>query len=520
MRLPKLSRDRQVWLNEFDLWITPYLEEIRDSAIFSETLRHIKSAIEQLGAINGNFHGEVSMSGKAVAEALLKGAEKDSNIFELVSSYCDLLFLITGKTDNNCKCQFPVYLRQSLGIDSYPVIQKKQLSYGPIPRVLTYENIARLVSQLNSLIADVKVAEPGLDSLKRLAALKTAQRSILSNYFDFILNQDLYLKSLNFFGKQYFELKNDGLEDTLLAPMVIAYVRGSASATGGHLPEGILREYMNSWGMKANEDYNTNDVVPYEVESTDTSKKRAYDFVLPFNIKGWGYRIFVQSQFYAGDSGSVSHKNVDQTTNSRAAVKKKHANPIFIEYLDGAGYYSSLNGDLKRILNMPDTENFIQVRTSPLKLRQVLQDINFLIPIELVHAINSENESLLNAQKKLLKEGYSQSEIDRVIKKSLDEGIILVKDNFTTTEQTFYKISRRYYLLDIFAVYGQHVPKEKREKDNFYVAGFGDNHGGKLSELLSLAKADSGRYFQDWSDPIVLGEDMEYLLEKKWIQSL
>ena len=50
--------------------------------------------------------------------------------------------------------------------------------------------------------------------------------------------------------------------------------------------------------------------------STGREKSRAYDFVLPFKTAGWKPSLFVQSQFYAGDSGSVSHKNVDQTSTS------------------------------------------------------------------------------------------------------------------------------------------------------------------------------------------------------------
>ena len=90
-------------------------------------------------------------------------------------------------------------------------------------------------------------------------------------------------------------------------------------------------------------------------------KTRAYDFALPYKLDQCPRQIFIQSQYYAGDSGSVSPKNVDQTTAARTAAKKivgKDAR--FIEYVDGAGFFASLNGDLKSLLDMADTTSFIQ----------------------------------------------------------------------------------------------------------------------------------------------------------------
>ena len=104
-------------------------------------------------------------------------------------------------------------------------------------------------------------------------------------------------------------------------------------------------------------------------------KTRAYDFVRPFNRPGWEQRIFIQCQFYAGDSGSVSHKNVDQTSTSRIKVRSQCAEPVFVEYVDGAGYFASLNGDLKNLLSMDDTTSFFQTRSAAIRLRREFQRI-------------------------------------------------------------------------------------------------------------------------------------------------
>ena len=55
--------------------------------------------------------------------------------------------------------------------------------------------------------------------------------------------------------------------------------------------------------------------------------------------------------------------------------------------MDGAGFFASLNGDLKSLLDMADTGSFIQIRSTPLRLRRELQRAGFLTPIEIEHAI-------------------------------------------------------------------------------------------------------------------------------------
>ena len=96
-------------------------------------------------------------------------------------------------------------------------------------------------------------------------------------------------------------------------------------ASGGHEPENRLRKLLSDWGLQADVDYNINDVIVSGEKSDRQSKTRAFDFVVPYKTVGWNpnwdNRIFIQCQFYAGDSGSVSHKNVDQTRSSREYIK-------------------------------------------------------------------------------------------------------------------------------------------------------------------------------------------------------
>ena len=90
------------------------------------------------------------------------------------------------------------------------------------------------------------------------------------------------------------------------------------------------------------------------------------------------------------------------------------------EYLDGAGYFSSLNGDLRKMLAKPSTKDFIQIATAPLKLRRELQGINFLTTLEIEHAILMTGGRKVDVIEKLLKDGYSVDEIDTALKQRLE----------------------------------------------------------------------------------------------------
>ena len=124
----------------------------------------------------------------------------------------------------------------------------------------------------------------------------------------------------NYFVSQK-ELDN---ADALISSIVIFQSRGSITATQGHIPETILRKYMTDWGLNAGTDFNTQDVEVGEILGDlpvdNKIKKRKYDFIVPFQSRRLGAKVFIQSQFYAGDSGSVSHKVVDQTDSTREVI--------------------------------------------------------------------------------------------------------------------------------------------------------------------------------------------------------
>lgn len=508
MKLPlPETRNLAENLAEFDIWITPSLGEIRDTDRFRRELGKVVELFDALAAATNSFKSLATCSPDAITRALrelIKGRSEEAAI-ETLKAAASLLFLVTGKSDNNAKCQLPLHIRDSAKWITFPIIRRLRngpiLKAGSLPRVLK--------------------ADDYMDLTGRLSQHPEDQERLLREFVQFILSDEQYVAQLWSIGHSYASLKAFHQEKSLLTPLVIFQVRGSVSATGGHAPEGLLRARFVEWGLLAGSDFNTSDVVLSALPgSSGRVKTRAYDFVLPFAVEGWKQRVFVQSQFYAGDSGSVSHKNVDQTSTSRRTVLERIPNAKFVEYVDGAGYFSSLNGDLKTLLAMSDTASFFQVRSAPIRLRRVLQEIGFLTPLEIEHAIARTNGSG-NAIKKILRqEGYEEVEIARSLETSCDTGIIAKNGSRYEILDGRRSISRRYFIVDMIARNG-FVPdvSEGAPAGFLLVPGYGPLFGMKLVEVLRATKRTATEFADELNSSETFVSDIQWLEEQKWVIS-
>ena len=386
---------------EFDLWITASLGETKDTPRFEEEMKRVLAIFDTLVPVFQAAKEPTELNAQGIVAPLLAlvDGKDEGEAKAILQSLASVLFLVTGKSDNNAKCQLSIYLKNILGWESWPTVQGKkgkatQVVEKSLPRVLKAETYMAQAGRFN-------IHSNEQERLRE-------QKKLLEAYTAFVISDQSYVSQLWSIGRSYVMLKALGHHKSLLNPLVTFQVRGSVAATGGHRPESLLRERLREWGLQDDVDFNLTDAVlaehPSSVaneEGTDNAlvsvegdekdevraKTRAYDFLLPFRTSGWQPRLFVQSQFYAGDSGSVSHKNVDQTKTSRAVVSRIATDPRFIEYVDGAGYFASLNGDLQRLFTMKDTRSFFQVRSAAIRLRRELQDIGFLTPLEIEHAI-------------------------------------------------------------------------------------------------------------------------------------
>jgi hypothetical protein len=500
LKLKQLALEDRV--KEFDDWVTPTLGDIKDTDKFASERISIALAIETLGSKTNNFDKLDDTKPDKLAESIIEhlvGKSEEDQI-NLLRGVFSLFFLVTGKSDNNCKCQFPIYLRSTLRVDGFPRIAKsngeQKLVKSEIPRVLDDEFLSKY--------------------LCALAAFPGFQLKLLSQYVGFLIDDAVYLKSFWAVGNTYFRMKELGLNDEFLMPLVVYRVRGSVSASGGHEPEELLRDRMREWGLLPGIDFNTSDVVVGKQKEQNKTKTRAYDFVLPFNVTGWERKLFIQCQFYAGDSGSVSHKNVDQTRASRTFTLSKFKQAKFIEYVDGAGYSGSLNGDLRSILSMKDTCDFFQVKTSVVKLRAKLQEIGFLTPLEIIHAWSIANGNEQQIKQFLLAEGYKKSEITRVLAESVNRGILNISNAKIDVSESSIEVARRYLLLDFIAHYGKSI-SQANLKGTIIVPGFGQNFGVSLSKVADSILPKSGIFGSFWAKDGLILKDIEYLIHQGWI---
>lgn len=524
----KQSLDHKLW--EFDFWVTPSIADIRSSARFQEELSKITNVLDALTLGGHRDLDHKRFSGDLVDRANEHIVKMGSNltdsgrIHSFLNSLSALLFMVSGKSDNNNKCQFPIYLRNQIGWNTLPSLKTSKgivsIIKDPMPRVIDSDAYMGRISKL--LFASVKASKPDNDFIKSAS-------SLLYEFVNCVLIDEPSRLQMAAFIAHYAECSALGRDALLmLTPLIMFQVRGSVAATGGHEPEVLLRKRMLEWGMRHEIDFNAHDVI-LDVEagkilekgSDDTDKSaipaktRAYDFVLPFRTVSWHPVIFIQSQFYAGDSGSVSHKNVDQTSTSRGNATKLSAKawpkanePIFIEYIDGAGYSASLYGDLKRLLSFANTSDFFQVRSSPIRLRRALQKIGFLTTLEITHAIVLANGNEPAARDALARDGYAKNEIDRALNIAAGQCFIAPQKFGWIISEDYWPIARRHMLLDVIACLGRDFSSLDGVSGIALVPGYGAYHGLGLAALDAVIKQE---YNNIWPNGFML--DLQILCD-------
>lgn len=513
MRLRPENLDTPEQLAEFDQWLTAKLERIKDSKRFNLEIEALCQCIETISSHLNDFSSYQDCTVENICDAVVSAsrqfvlgesfAKDEQHVSIFYEAFFNLLFLTSGATDNNLKNHFLIQLKED---DVKPFIPKRgssrkiiKFTLKELPSTIKSDFIAKslascFVGSHETYFSEVKT-EPTFDLMFYL-------RLLLKEYISLILEDEEETKQFWAICRSYTELNSltasDDLGKYLLNACTIFKVRGSVSATGGHITEDLLREKLLTMGLQPNSDFNTNDVTIGEEEIVEDGKRkkktRAYDFILPYKIDNWEPKpkLFIQSQFYAGDSGSVSHKVVDQTHSSRTFTLANYANARFVEYLDGAGYYASLRGDLKHMLAFDSTASFFQVKSILVRLRRELQHICFLTPIELEHAIITSEQGLKESVFHSLDlDGYPKEEIERIILVCIELGYISESIDKNGTKLIISRerseITRRLLILDIAANYASTISDEQRRSMRYLlVPGYGANYGIIESELTNL----------------------------------
>lgn len=506
MKLPIPARDLQRDLKEFDIWITPSLGEITDTDKFREELARVTRIFEELGQATGNFQDERHCAPGAIAQtfAQLANGRAETERAELFKSLASTLYLVTGKSDNNSKCQFPLFLRDVARWGTLPSVTRGRgravVEQSPLPRTIKGDDFMDLVAAIEN---------------------SADESRLLEQFVSFLLMDEDAVRQFWSLGFSYYALKQfgRGYERNLLSPIVIFKVRGSVSASGGHKPEAILRCYLESLGLIPDEDFNLADVIVDGEGQGRDEKTRAYDFVLPYRTPGWfpawQRRIMMQSQFYAGDSGSVSHKNVDQTKTSRDRVLQKFEGTRFVEYVDGAGYFSSLNSDLRKILAMETTHSFIQIRSAPIRLRRELQALGFVTPLEIEHTLiqSSGDEAEIGAA--LVAQGYQANEVRRALEHATRHGIIRKDRTKLSLRDDRRETVRQHLLLDVLCIHGRDTqPGTTASVASVLISGHGPFFGMEMDELANVAIEKAGQLGEEISHSQTFAADIKALSQR------
>jgi len=504
MKIKDYTASLQEKMSEFDMWVTPSLGEIRDTLQFKINLEQLKVGFDEMAKITDDFASVSSCAASSLAKRAIQHIDGYNEIEtkSFLDTVCNVLLLATGKTDNNLKCQFPLMLKNQIGILKFPQkTSKGGWKEKDIPRTLSMGDVTKILSQLKGQ--------------------EEFQATLLQSYFHLIVSDEEYAKQLWSLGSAYVAQRECGSATALISSIVIFQSRGSITATQGHIPERILRKYMTEWGLDAESDFNTQDVeigsILGDLPADNQIKKRKYDFIIPFQSRKDGPKVFIQSQYYAGDSGSVSHKVVDQTDSTRETTLRKFPDAVFVEYLDGAGYFSSLNGDLRKMLAKPTTKEFIQIRTAPIKLRRELQGIHFLTPLEIEHAIMRSGGEKEAVTLLLQEEGYTSSEIGTAIHNAVKNGHInVLKEGKYALNQERIGIARRYCILDVIANYGGPISVGE-QTGVLFVPGFEIGWGLPQNQAIKFALKVFPTLGDLWTNPQDAFDDVQWLIDNGFI---
>ena len=539
LRNENLTIDQK--LEEFDQWLTAKLERIKNTDKFSKEINMLCGCIRHLAPYLNDFSEPEQCSVDDLVRAVIESgtdfisglcfSDDERKVSEYYDTVFNLLFLTTGATDNNLKNHFLIKLKED---DISGLLPKREnirnivkFKLSLLPATTKSDYIAKMLASYFvgcvDSYSDIVKTEP-------LFSLQTYLQICFREYISLILEDDEGVLQLWAICNAYIELNKRSdtqvgsidLGRYLLNSCTIFKIRGSVSASGGHITEDILRKKLSAMGLREDIDYNKTDVNIGEQEVVEEGRRkkktRAYDFVLPYKIAGWEPKpkLFIQSQFYAGDSGSVSHKVVDQTTSSRQFTIEKYPAARFIEYLDGAGYYAALRGDLEHMLTFDDTYSFIQVKSILVRLRREFQNIAFLTPVELEHAIiSTQSRSKIDTYKHLISEGYSLEEIQRAEAISLQSGFIGLEGDQFFIAASRVNYSRKLFILDVAANNGTNISDTDRRSGRFIlVPGFGANYGVLGSDLGRLV-CEQARSIQ--ISIFEYEQDIEWLLDEKVI---
>jgi len=192
MLFPLLNDTLASQLAEFDIWITPSLGEIVDTDKFKEELNLVALAFDTISIATNQFDSVEKCQPCSIAETISEILQfrtvKERK--RILNSLAAALFTVSGKSGNNFKCQFPLFLRDIANWNSFPIPRKYdnrvKIKHSQLPRTLTSERLMAIISQIDDLAVEA---------------------SLLSQFLSFLLKDQNAVNQLWALGHSYCALK-------------------------------------------------------------------------------------------------------------------------------------------------------------------------------------------------------------------------------------------------------------------------------------------------------------------------
>ena len=221
---------------------------------------------------------------------------------------------------------------------------------------------------------------------------------IRTNLLKFFINRELLEKLSHLTNREIQKIKN-------LGKILLQYgEKGANAEKSGESAEKIVQNKISGWGIKIGSDFNekdekltsilerkidvlkqTNQINKSEYESgkqklCDSQNKREYDLVIPINDP----KVIAQIVFYNSNTGSEGKKKTNQNIDSTTLLddvipnRTKHLKNLVL--IDGPGWIDMI-GQLQK--NFEQADDFFQIRTVDTKLKNILNKLGLIFPIDI-----------------------------------------------------------------------------------------------------------------------------------------
>lgn len=144
--------------------------------------------------------------------------------------------------------------------------------------------------------------------------------------------------------------------------------------------------------------------------------------------------------------------------------------------------------------------------------------IRFLTTLEVEHAILMTDGKKESVASLLLKDGYSEDEINRVLELVVSNGKVQLSEGSLILVKERVEIVRKYCLLDVIANYGNPISLDKQQ-GCLIVPGYSTFWGMPQADVIKKAIEIAPSLNTLWEKTTDAFDDIQWLLEKGFVSN-